>query len=539
LIHKTWRVSALWFGAAVMAAVACTKTAAIKSAIQTEAVQRREIVVDAQATGTVEPINVVDVKSRASGQIIKMTVEVGSHVNAGDLIVQIDTRDVQNRYDQAQATLKAAESGVAVADAVRKRSDDLYAQKVITQAEHETAELQYANAQAQFVSARASLDLAKQQLDDAIVRAPISGTIITKSVSLGTIITSSLNAVGGGSTIVQMADLSKVRSRALVNETDIGGVKPGQSVKVVIDAYPNQPFQGIVEKIEPQAVVQQSVTMFPVLVSLQNDEGMLRPGMNGEVSVVIDKRSGVIAVPNDAIRSLREVATAAVLVGMNPDTARAQLAAARGAGGAPGGGGGAPGGAGGQGGGGGGGRQRGGDVAAAGGNGGGGAPGGGRPRDGDVAAAGGGMGKRGGDAAGSRADTKGMQRGASGGDVVMKGRPQQGDAAAREVPMGKAPADGQGGSKVRPGLVFVQKGQTFEARMVRLGVANYDYTEVIGGLQEGDKVALLSAAALQAQRQQQNDRMKSMTGAGMPGVSKQGAPAPSPGGGGGGRPRPN
>jgi len=295
---KSWRAGALWL---VVTAVACGKTALLKSTVQTEAVQRREIVVDAQATGTVEPINVVDVKSRASGQIIKMTVEVGSRVNAGDLIVQIDTRDVQNRFDQAQANFRAAESSVSVADAVRKRSDDLYKKQVITQAEHETAELQYANAQAQFVSARASLDLAKQQLDDAIVRAPITGTVITKSVSLGTIITSSLNAVGGGSTIVQMADLSKVRSRALVNETDIGGVKPGQSVKVVIDAYPNQPFQGIVEKIEPQAVVQQSVTMFPVLISLQNNEGLLRPGMNGEVSVVIDRRGGVIAVPNDAI----------------------------------------------------------------------------------------------------------------------------------------------------------------------------------------------------------------------------------------------
>ena len=520
--HASWCVSGLTLVAAV---AACTQTTPIKSTIQTEAVQRREIVVDAQATGTVEPINVVDVKSRASGQIIKMTVEVGSHVNAGDLIVQIDTRDVQNRFDQAQANFKAAESSVSVADAVRKRSDDLFKQKVITQAEHETAELQYANAQAQFVSARASLDLAKQQLDDAIVRAPISGTVITKSVSLGTIITSSLNAVGGGSTIVQMADLSKVRSRALVNETDIGGVKPGQSVKVVIDAYPNQPFQGIVEKIEPQAVVQQSVTMFPVLVSLQNDEGMLRPGMNGEVSVVIDRRVGVIAVPNDAIRSLREVATAAVLVGLNPDTAKAQLAAARGAGGAPGASGGAP-------------------MVAGGGAGGssaGGAGAGGRQRGGDGAAASGGAGgrQRGGDVAGAKSDMKGMPRGASGGDGVVRGqKPQQGDAAAREVPMGKAPAGGPLGSRVRPGLVFVQKGTTFEARAVRLGVANYDYTEVIGGLQEGDKVALLSAAALQAQRQLQNDRMKSMTGGGMPGVAKQGAaPAAAPAGG--GRPRGN
>ncbi|MBI3790333.1 MAG: efflux RND transporter periplasmic adaptor subunit [Gemmatimonadetes bacterium] len=283
-------------GALLALATACGGSAPQNAPPPAEAVQRRDIVVDAQATGTVEPINVVDIKSRASGQIIKMPVEVGTVVRQGDLIVQIDTRDVQNQFDQAAANAKAAEASLAVADAQRKRSDDLYQAKVITRQENETADLQYAQAQAQVVSARAALDLAKQRLEDATVRAPIDGTIIAKNVSLGTIITSSLNAVGGGTTLVQMADLSKVRSRALVNETDVGGLKAGQSVKVTIDAFPDRPFFGTVEKIEPQAVVQQSVTMFPVLVSLRNDEGFLRPGMNGEVAITVDKKEGVLAV---------------------------------------------------------------------------------------------------------------------------------------------------------------------------------------------------------------------------------------------------
>ena len=486
--------------------------------VPAEAIQRRDIVIDAQATGTVEPINVVDIKSRASGQIIKMAVEVGSVVKQGDVIVQIDTRDVQNQFDQAQANAKAAEASLSVADAQRTRSDELYKGKVITRAENETADLQFAQSTAQVVSARASLDIARQRLEDAVVRAPISGTIITKNVSLGTIITSSLNAVGGGTTLVQMADLSKVRSRALVNETDVGGLRPGQEVKVTIDAFPDRPFFGTVEKIEPQAVVQQSVTMFPVLISLRNEEGLLRPGMNGEVSVTIDRKQGVLAVSNDAVRSPREIVQAAMLIGLNPDSAKASLDAQ--GGGRKGGPGGGPGGPS---------ATAQGDSAR---------KMGGGPTSGGAN----GSGPNGG--ASSGGPSGGPSGGGEGGGRRGRGGMPVGDGSARAV----AAARGANpmGSKVRPGLVFVQDAKgNFAPRLVRLGVRNYDFSEVVSGLQEGEKVAMLAAAQLQALRQQRNEQFKQMSGGGMPGSQKQGA-APAGGGagggqgggGGGGRPRP-
>ena len=122
----------------------------------------------------------------------------------------------------------------------------------------------------------------------------MAGTIIEKTVSLGTVITSATGAFGGGTTLLKMADLSQVRVRALFNETDIGQVRPGQTATVTVDAYPDRRFTGIVEKIEPQAVIQQNVTMFPVLVNLENGEGLLKPGMNGETSVLVDQRSDVL-----------------------------------------------------------------------------------------------------------------------------------------------------------------------------------------------------------------------------------------------------
>ncbi len=161
------------------------------------------------------------------------------------------------------AALEAAEAKVEISRAQKKRSDDLYAKQVITADEHESATLDYANAQAQLVKARTDLDLARQRLEDATVSAPITARSWSSRCSTGQVISSATSSASGGTTLLKMADLSKVRMRALVGETDIGNVKPGQSATVTVDAFPQRTFNGLVEKIEPQAVVQQSVTNVP------------------------------------------------------------------------------------------------------------------------------------------------------------------------------------------------------------------------------------------------------------------------------------
>lgn len=491
----------------VASAAACKKPTAAAPTIGTVVVDRRTIVVDAQATGAVEPINVIEVKSKASGQIVKIPVETGTQVSAGDLLVQVDTRDVKNQYDQAMADLRSAQANLEVSEANKKRSDDLFKTRIITTPEYEAAQLQLTQAQGAIVRATTNVDLAKQRLEDATVVAPVNGTIIEKPVSLGQVIASATGSVTGGTTLLKMADLTKVRMRALVNETDIGSVKAGQSARVTVDAYPDRPFQGSVEKIEPQAVVQQSVTMFPVIISLDNREGYLKPGMNGEVSMLVERRDNVIAVTNDAVRNLREAATAAALVGLNPDTVQAmvreQQAAMRGNGGGEGRGTDAPS------------AQSvalAGDAARAGGN---------------AAQAGGGAGRRSGDSANGRA---GGQRG---------GAPTAG-GGTRAMGAGMGGGNPNGSSiRTRTALVFVEEGGKFAPRIVRLGASNYDYSEVISGLKEGEKVASLAVASLQARRDQQNDRFRSMSGGGMPGMTPPGGGAgggAARGGAGGGRP---
>jgi len=560
--------------------VACTGKKAASVPIPLAAVERRDIVVDASATGAVEPINVVEVKSKSSGQITKMPVETGTLVKPGDLIVQVDTRDVKNQYDQSLADVRAAEAKLQVSDAQKKRSDDLFQGRIITAQEHETAALDYANAVAALVRARTNLDLAQQRLEDATVRAPISGTVIEKTVSLGQVITSATSSFGGGTTLIKMADLNQVRVRALVTEADIGAIQAGMTATVTVDAYPDRPFRGSVEKIEPQAVVQQSVTMFPVLVTISNLEGLLRPGMNGEVSILIDRRENVLAVPNDAIRNLRESATAASALGLNPDSVQAQIRAQMASmGGGMGGQGGRPG-------------------ANA-------TPSGGTPNvsrgevmlvseqgqdgqqpngrqmpdDKDCAAvkatfakhpdaeqkladfrsrvqsgeldfqavraesqkiyesigldprvagacrmrerqrASGDSGR-----AGGRQSANAGQRGGSGSQGDRGFVPEKGGGVSTPVQAGEFPS-----RRARPSLVFVAENGVYKPRIIRLGVANFDYTEVLGGLKEGEQVALLAAAAMQAKREEQNNRIRSMGG--VPGMSQ-----PRPGGGAAARP---
>lgn len=574
-------------------AAACGKKEEEALTIRTAPAERRTITVSAEATGVIEPINVVEVKSRSSGQVTEMPVETGSLVRPGDLIVQLDTRDVQNGYDQAKADLEAAEKRLQVSEIQKKRSDDLFAQKIITAQENETAQLDYTNAATSIVRTRAALDLAQQRLDDARVTAPVLGTIIEKPVALGQVIQSGTSTAGGGTTIVKMADLTKVRARALVNETDIGGVRAGLEATVIVDAFPDRTFRGTVEKIEPQAVVQQNVTMFPVLVSLENRDGSLMPGMNGEVAIVSERRENVLAIPNESIRNVREAAATATMLGLNADSVQAKLREAMGGGMGGGGFGGGMGGA----------RPAGtGNNTSMGTN--------GRPRTVPVSTPGyvdllpqqqGGQ-SRGGfggqlpdvtdaqckaittartakPAAAKKVDDLSAKMrdpnadrqtlmadlraaytelgvdmnvmracrakenggaGAPAGGASNGGARPTGGAMPSGAPSGAARQGGNsagggnvrsGRTQTRSGLVFVKKEDgSWDPRVVRLGIADYDYTEVISGLEDGEQVALLSAVALQVQRQQNNDRMKAMTGGASPLGGATG------GAGGGGRP---
>lgn len=289
----------------------------------------RDITVSVSATGVLQPVKIVEIKSKASGEILEMPVEMGDFVRAGDLIAQIDTRILDQELKQANADFESARIRLDIAGRQLNRAESLRRQDLLSENDLETSKQNFSNADSQFIRAEASLELARERLVDATVRAPISGTVIAKSVEQGQIIASSTNNVSGGTVMLQMADLSELEIRTLVDEIDIGSVTPGLRVESTVEAFANMAFEGAVMKIEPQAVVEQSVTTFPVLSRIDNSEGLLLPGMNADVSIIIHERSGVLVVPNEAVRSLQDGKDVIQLLGLEqlPEDNRLTLAA--------------------------------------------------------------------------------------------------------------------------------------------------------------------------------------------------------------------
>ena len=292
-------------------------------------VERRNIVVSARAAGTILPDTVVEVKSKASGEILDMKVETGQTVQRGTLLVRVDQRTPRNRLNQAEADLIVAKARLENAEAQRKRADELFKSQSISQEEHETAVLAVANAQAAVVGAQVAVENARIAMEDTNVLAPITGTVISKSVERGQVISSPTSDVGGGTVLLKMADLNLVQVRTLVDETDIGKIRAGLRATVTVGAYPNQPFEGSVLKIEPLAETVQNVTMFAVLVRIENRSGLLKPGMNSDVEIHIGQRDSVLAVPNAALRTPRDVSSAAQVLGIPDDRLKTLLADAQ------------------------------------------------------------------------------------------------------------------------------------------------------------------------------------------------------------------
>ncbi len=507
---------------ALVAAAGACKKAPPPLAYQAVPVERRDIIVSAQAAGAIQPDTTVEVKSKASGEVLQMLAETGQEVKQGDLLVKIDPRIPRNNLDQAQADLTVARATLANATAQKKRSDELYKSQAITQQEHEQAVLDYANAQAGVIRSTVSVENAKIQLADANVRAPTSGTIIEKDVERGQLIASATGNVSGGTTLLKMANLSLVQVLAQVDETDIGKIKPGMPATVTVDAYPNRPFEGTVLKIEPQAVVTQNVTMFPVRVRINNQSGLLRPGMNTEVQIHIGERDSVLAVPNAALRTTKDVGSAAQVLGLSPEDVQKQLAAQP-----------AP------------------PPPSA-------APqndsasrvsmGATTPRDSAAKAGGNTMTLPNG-------ATVALPPGVTAAQVqaIMQKRISGQQPTAEETALLRKVFQSMGGGRGGNGrvggnrrnnaadfggayVVFIKRAGQILPVNIRTGLTDLDYSEVVSGLQEGDSVLMLPSAGMIQAQQDMKERINRVTGGGgVPGMKQQTPTTPTARPSGGGR----
>ncbi len=446
-------------------------------------VERRDIDVSALASGTLQPDTTVEVKSKASGEILQLSAETGQLVKRGAPLVRIDPRNARNALAQAQANLDVARAKLTNATAQKNRSDELYKSRSITEQEHEQAELDYADAKSAVVNAQVAVDNAKIQLEDTDVRAPITGTIIEKDVERGAVIASATNNVSGGTTLLKMADLSLVQVKTLVDETDIGKIKVDLPATIMVDAFPNRPFEGVVLKIEPQAVTEQNVTMFPVLVRIDNRAGLLRPGMNADVEIHVGRRDDVLAVPNAALRTMRDVGSAASVLGLAPDQIAQQLAGQQA-------------------------EQQPADSTSA-------------QADSTRRASAGAR------PAGAGTDSSGGIRRAARSDS-LRGRVMQ-------MRNGGTGRRGQGLSSRY--IVFAKRGGRIIPVWIRTGLTDMDYSEVLSGLEASDSVLLLPSASLVQSQTDMKERMNRVTGGGgaVPGMRSQTSTSTSAPQGAGGR----
>lgn len=310
---------------AISFAVAACVDEVEEASFRVESVAIRDIVVSAVAAGVVEPVITVEVKSKASGEIIEVLVEEGDEVRAGQLLARVDPRIPGNAVMQAEADSVVARAELDNAEAQFRRSEALFQSQSITEQEFEAARLARAAAYASLIRARRALEDAKIAFEDTEVRAASDGVILGRTVEVGTVIAAASRDVGGGAVLMRMASLDTIQVRALVDETDIGMVRGGLDVSIVVEAYPARVFRGKVLRIGPEALVQQNVTLFPVIIQIDNRERLLRPGMNAEVEIHIGAIEDAIAVPNAALREPSDVYAAASMLGLDAEQVRQQL----------------------------------------------------------------------------------------------------------------------------------------------------------------------------------------------------------------------
>jgi HlyD family secretion protein len=473
---KVLQAGALWSAVLVLLTGCGRGEAAAPAQYQVAEVERRNLQITAEATGQLEPLRKVEVKSRASGEVMEVMVETGDRVEPGTLLARVDPRDVQNDFEQAQADLDVAQERFAIAEAQLRRSENLLNAGVITEQEHESRNLEFANSRANLVRAQTTLDLARVRLNDVTIRAPMSGVVLERLVEEGTVIQSAAQNVSGGTTLITIANLDVMQVRTLVDETDVGRIEPGMAASVRVDAFQDRTFQGQVEKVEPMAEVQSNVVMFPVIVRLDNQESILKPGMSAEVTVLLAERENALTLPNNAIVSQNELAAAGSVLGvpesrLEVDRSVFQELMREVA-------------------------QRRGEPAA-------------DPADED--------GPEG------LADLR--QRIASGEISQEEARARMREAMAQE---GGAGFGGPGAARTRaggrqasdagrPGFVFVRgaDGQLIP-RPILIGVNDWNNSEVLIGLDEGEQVALIGGAQLQARQQEQSAQMRARMGGRLP-----------------------
>jgi len=280
---------------------------------RTETVGKGDIEALVVTSGTLNPIETVDVGAQVSGKIEKLYADFNTVVKKGDVVAELDQEPLRMKIDQNEAnhksrlaSLERSKVQLQTAEKAFERAKSLYAKDLISLEEMDAAEANFLNAKSDLISseatlaqAKSTLDLSKVDLGYSVIRAPVDGVVITRKVNIGQTLQSSYAAP----VLFQVAtDLTKMKVECSVDESDIGKVKEGQKVRFTVEAYPNETFNGVVQQVRFSPETVQNVVTYTTIVNVDNPDKKLLPGMTATVSIIVGEAKDVLRVSNAALR---------------------------------------------------------------------------------------------------------------------------------------------------------------------------------------------------------------------------------------------
>jgi len=266
---------------------------------QTQAASRGDIVRTISANGTLTPLELVDIGTQISGRVIELLADFNDQVKTGQILARLDPALLNAQLRQSEANLKSAQTDLSVATRKADRSRDLVAKGFLSKEAMDDAEQLLDSARAQMNVVQAQLARDRANLDYSIIRSPISGVVVARNVNIGQTVAANFQTP----TLFQVArDLKQMQINISVAEADIGQIHTGQTMMFTVDAFQDREFTAVVRQIRLNPTIQENVVTYNVIATVINEEGDLLPGMTANVRFVVSEKTGVLRVPNAALR---------------------------------------------------------------------------------------------------------------------------------------------------------------------------------------------------------------------------------------------
>lgn len=251
------------------------------------------------ANGTISPVTMVNVGTQVSGRVKKIYADFNDQVKQGQILLELEDDLFKAQIEQSRGNVKNFEASVELAKANEARMRSLFEKEYVSKQDLDQAMQALKSSEALLISAKAKLHLDQTNYGYSIIKSPVSGVVIDRVVDEGQTVAASLQTP----TLFKIAqDLSKMEIDTSFAEADIAKIKVGQSVKFTVDAYPNNNFVGVVKQIRLNPVNTANVVTYNIVISVENQEGLLLPGMTAYVTINFAKHEKVLLVPNAALR---------------------------------------------------------------------------------------------------------------------------------------------------------------------------------------------------------------------------------------------